>query len=73
MNETQNSERFQIRCGVKQGGIIYPLLFNVYINDLIEECLSKNIGALYNKYNVCIGVRAGRPALNQEPVLVKFR
>ena len=28
---------FQVSCGVRQGGILSPLLFAVYVDDLIDE------------------------------------
>ena len=48
------SECFLISCGVKQGGIISSFLFNVYINDLLAECISLNIGAMISNINMCI-------------------
>ena len=29
--------RFNITCGVRQGGVLSPYLFSVYIDDLIKE------------------------------------
>jgi hypothetical protein len=46
------SKSFPIKCGVKQGGILSPYLFNFFMHDLIVECLSLNIGA--NIYGVNI-------------------
>ena len=48
------SNRFYINCGVKQGGILSPFLFNFFINDLIEECVNKNIGARFEELNLSI-------------------
>ena len=33
-------------------------MFNIFINDLIEECLEKNIGAQYMNLNISIIVYA---------------
>ena len=44
-NINQLSDQFKINCGVKQGGVISPFLYNLYINDLLLESLSLNIGA----------------------------
>ena len=39
---------------MKQGGIISPLLFNFFIDDLIRQCCNLNIGARIGKVNVSI-------------------
>ena len=52
------SSRFVIKCGVKQGGILSPFLFNFFIDDLIEQCVQKNIGARFGDLNLCIIVYA---------------
>ena len=52
------SELIEINCGVKQGGILSPFLFNVYINNLIEECIDARVGALIGNLNVSIIVYA---------------
>jgi hypothetical protein len=49
---------FEINCGVKQGGILSPFLFNIFLNDLIEECTKLNIGACIGNVNVSIIVYA---------------
>ena len=31
------SESFAIHCGVRQGGILSPYLFAIYVDDLIDQ------------------------------------
>jgi hypothetical protein len=38
------SEKFQVCCGVRQGGILSPFLFNVYVDDLIQELSTDGFG-----------------------------
>jgi hypothetical protein len=38
------SENFQVCCGVRQGGILSPFLFNVYVDDLIQELSTDGFG-----------------------------
>ncbi|CAF1063514.1 unnamed protein product, partial [Brachionus calyciflorus] len=52
------SVEFDIETGVKHGGILSPFLFNTFIDDLIDECLDKNLGAQYENLNVSIIVYA---------------
>jgi hypothetical protein len=49
---------FPINCGVKQGGILSPFLFNVFIDELITSCLDLNVGALFHTINMSIIVYA---------------
>jgi len=51
-------EAFIINCGVKQGGILSPFLFNAFIDDLVTECTDMNIGALIGNLNTSIIVYA---------------
>ena len=54
---TKYSE-FPINCGVKQGGILSPYLFNIFLNDLLEQCTGVQVGAIFNEINVSIIVYA---------------
>ena len=38
------SEHFNVSNGVKQGGVISPMLYCLYIDDLIEELKASNVG-----------------------------
>ena len=47
------SELFPITVGVKQGGILSPDLFKVFIDELIHNCTEKNVGAMFNLCKLC--------------------
>jgi len=32
---------FQVRCGVRQGGVLSPFLFDIYIDDIIVQMRSQ--------------------------------
>ena len=38
------SNFYKLECGVRQGGLTSPDLFNVYVNDLVEELRSTRVG-----------------------------
>ncbi|XP_048485592.1 uncharacterized protein LOC125490440 [Plutella xylostella] len=46
-----HSSEYRLECGVRQGGLTSPDLFNIYVNDLIEELRSTGIGCHVG--NVC--------------------
>ena len=48
------SQSFKTTEGVKQGGVISPHLFNFFINGLVTEIKSINVGALLGDLNVSI-------------------
>lgn len=38
------SDTYNLECGVRQGGISSPALFNLYMNELIEALSSERVG-----------------------------
>jgi len=38
------SRCFSLMCGVRQGGVLFPLLFSVYVNDMIQKLCDKSLG-----------------------------
>jgi hypothetical protein len=42
------SESFTVKNGVRQGGILSPILFNVYMNDLSDMLNNSNVGCKIN-------------------------
>ena len=40
----RNNITFVVRSGVRQGGILSPILFNVYVNDLVNNLVDKDCG-----------------------------
>ncbi|XP_026741872.1 uncharacterized protein LOC113503928 [Trichoplusia ni] len=58
-NQTNNvrwagilSDEYRLECGVRQGGLTSPRLFNLYVNELLEELSSTGIGCHVD--GVCI-------------------
>ena len=44
--------RFPVSNGVRQGGVLSPIPFTVYIDDLLLELEKKGIGCYWNKHYV---------------------
>ena len=49
---SSNSREFLLSNGVKQGGVLSPLLFSVYLDDLLCELRQVNVGFHMNGYFV---------------------
>ena len=48
------SSKFEIKNGVKQGGVISRVLFNIYTDSLIERIINSNVGCHIG--NVCTSI-----------------
>ena len=40
-----NSEKYGIANGVKRGGVLSPILFSIYMDNLIKRLKDSNIGS----------------------------
>ena len=47
---TQTSATFSVSNGVKQGGVLSPILFTVYVNELLQKLEEKRIGCRVGNY-----------------------
>ena len=45
------SNAFKVVTGVKQGGVLSPFLFNVYIDELVEGIVNLNVAAMIGNIN----------------------
>ena len=48
------TEWFNVHSGLRQGCILSPVLFNLYINDLAKYLKSLNIGVSFGNEKICI-------------------
>ena len=48
-----NTELFNVKNDVRQGDSLSPTLFNVYVNDLVSELNSLNMGIDINGRQIC--------------------
>ncbi len=49
------TEWFDTNCGVKQGDTLSPIIiFGIFINDIVDDVKSVNIGINIDGINVCI-------------------
>jgi hypothetical protein len=48
------SDMFQLTCGIRQGGVMSPYLFAIYIDDIVSIVAKTQIGCFYR--SVCVSV-----------------
>ena len=48
----QFSNKFSVSNGVRQGGVLSPILFTVYVDDLLTELEKKGVGCYWNNHFV---------------------
>ena len=48
------SDVFKLNAGVRQGGVLSPCFFALFIDDVIEYVHSQNVGCMYNLVNASI-------------------
>ena len=53
------SDKFAVRNGVKQGGVMSPLLFTLYMDKLVVKIIQARVGCYMGNICSCIFVYAG--------------
>jgi exonuclease III len=48
------SYSFKLTCGIRQGGVLSPYFFAIYINDVIEHVTAQNVGCMFRLLNTSI-------------------
>jgi len=48
------SRCFSLMCGVRQGGVLFPLLFSVYVNDMIRSFVIRVLDIMGDVYCACV-------------------
>lgn len=61
-----NTEWFDVTCGLKQGCILSPLLFNLYVNDLIDDMKQSGYGVNIGGESLAILLYADDIAISAE-------
>ena len=48
------SEFFQLLCGVRQGGVLSPLLFAIFVDSIVDRVTATGLGCYLN--SVCVSI-----------------
>ena len=51
---TAYSDMFKLNCDVRQGGVLSPYLFSVYLDDIIEHIVKESGGCVFRSTIVSI-------------------